>query len=252
LGFFFSKKTLEHTQRGGKGGSGGDQGDAGVARDSVVNQLLAKMDGSAPLKFPTLIIGLTNKRSLIDPALLRPGRFEVHIEVPPPVTIEQRVSILKVHTRDMHLAGRLYVRDAPVDSPAAAVAAVAAARAAPHDDDDYSNPMLSPPEYTYLELLEKIAQESDGFSGASLAAVARSAASYALERAVEDFAMRSGPPTGRGILNDCLVTFGDLQKALDDVRSVGETDYAGADRPVSDDKLASQPMAEQDLQSSSN
>jgi ATP-dependent Zn protease len=228
-----------------------------VARDSVVNQLLAKMDGSAPLKFPTLIIGLTNKRSLIDPALLRPGRFEVHIEVPPPVTIEQRVSILKVHTRDMHLAGRLYVRDAPVNSPAAAAAAAAAvaaaARAAPqHDDDDYSNPMLSPPEYTYLELLEKIAQETDGFSGASLAAVARSAASYALERAVEDFAMRSGHPTGRGILNDCLVTFGDLQKALDDVRSVGETDYAGADRPVSDDKLASQPMAEQDLQSSSN
>jgi SpoVK/Ycf46/Vps4 family AAA+-type ATPase len=216
-----------------------------VARDSVVNQLLAKMDGSAPLKYPTLIIGLTNKRSLIDPALLRPGRFEVHIEVPPPVTIEQRVSILKVHTRHMHTAGRLYVRDAPVDSPAATAAA--AARVAPHNDDDHRNTMLlPPPEYSYLELLEKIAQETDGFTGASLAAVARSAASYALERAVVEFSMRAGPPTGHGILNDCVVTFDDLQKALDDVRSVGETDYAGAATTaetrstISGDKQASQ------------
>lgn len=41
--------------RGGRGN--GDQGDAGVARDSVVNQLLAKMDGVEPLCVPTLVIG---------------------------------------------------------------------------------------------------------------------------------------------------------------------------------------------------
>jgi SpoVK/Ycf46/Vps4 family AAA+-type ATPase len=52
--------------RGGRGGKG-EQGDAGVARDSVVNQLLAKMDGVQPLPVPTLVIGLTNKRSLIEP-----------------------------------------------------------------------------------------------------------------------------------------------------------------------------------------
>ena len=86
--------------RGGRGGTG-EQGDAGVARDSVVNQLLAKMDGYDPLVVPTLVIGLTNKRSLIEPALLRPGRFEVQIEVPPPNTDEQRLSILKVHTKHM-------------------------------------------------------------------------------------------------------------------------------------------------------
>jgi vesicle-fusing ATPase len=67
-------------RRGGSGGTG-DQGDAGVARDSVVNQLLAKMDGVEKLPVPTLIIGLTNKRSLIEPALLRPGRFEVRREI---------------------------------------------------------------------------------------------------------------------------------------------------------------------------
>jgi vesicle-fusing ATPase len=101
--------------RGGRGGTG-DQGDAGVARDSVVNQLLAKMDGLDPLIVPTLVIGLTNKRSLVEPALLRPGRFEVQIEVPPPRTAEQRISILKVHTNDMHRAGRLLVSDAPPES----------------------------------------------------------------------------------------------------------------------------------------
>jgi SpoVK/Ycf46/Vps4 family AAA+-type ATPase len=64
--------------RGGKSGDG-NQGEAGVARDSVVNQILAKMDGVDPLPVPTLVIGMTNKRSLIDPALLRPGRFEVSL-----------------------------------------------------------------------------------------------------------------------------------------------------------------------------
>ena len=50
---------------GGGGGGGSAQGDAGVARDSVVNQMLAKMDGVDPLPVPTLVIGLTNKRSLM-------------------------------------------------------------------------------------------------------------------------------------------------------------------------------------------
>ena len=89
-----------------------------ISRDSVVNQLLAKMDGVQPLCVPTLVIGLTNKRSLIEPALLRPGRFEVQIEIPPPKTIEQRVSIFKVHTKHMFAAGRLQVNDPPQGSTA--------------------------------------------------------------------------------------------------------------------------------------
>lgn len=55
--------------RGGRGQKGNQQGDAGVARDSVVNQLLVKMDGVEPLPVPTLVIGMTNKRSLIDPGM---------------------------------------------------------------------------------------------------------------------------------------------------------------------------------------
>jgi SpoVK/Ycf46/Vps4 family AAA+-type ATPase len=55
-------------------GKGGDMEAGTAARDSVVNQLLALMDGVASLPVPTFVIALTNRRELIDPAVLRPGR----------------------------------------------------------------------------------------------------------------------------------------------------------------------------------
>ena len=207
--------------RGGAGGKG-DQGDAGVARDSVVNQLLAKMDGVEALSVPTLVIGLTNKRSLVDDALLRPGRFEVQIEVPPPRTKEQRASILKVHTQSMYDAGRLLVRDAPPGSPAALKS----------QQSGGNDP-------TYEELLGELARDTAGFSGASLAGVARAAASHALERAVEDFTAHvmndEVLPSSSSLLTDCLVTCEDLTSAVRDVRnSQGRTDWEADDSDESD------------------
>ena len=206
--------------RGGSDGKGG-QGDAGVARDSVVNQMLAKMDGVHPLPVPTLVIGLTNKRSLIEPALLRPGRFEVQVEVPPPKTIAQRQSILKVHTKNMHKAGRLLVSNPPADSAAA----------------NYirQNPYPEGIELvSYEDLLLDIAQRCDDFSGAAIAGVARAAASHALERAVNEFSEtvagdgRSSDASGRSStsINDCLVTIEDFLEAIADVQeSMGDSDY---------------------------
>lgn len=193
--------------RGGRGGKG-DQGDAGVARDSVVNQLLAKMDGVDPLVVPTLVIGLTNKRSLIEPALLRAGRFEVQIEVPPPKTVEQRISIFQVHTRHMHKAGRLLVRDAPSGSAASQMA----------------NRKADLP--THDELLLRLAGECDGFSGASIAGVCRAAASHALERAVEEFSQASGLEPNRSLLDECVVDEGDFDAAIADVKAgLGDSDW---------------------------
>ena len=54
-------------------------GDTSGIRDSVVNQLLAKMDGVEQLD-NILVIGMTNRPELMDPALLRPGRLEVHVQ----------------------------------------------------------------------------------------------------------------------------------------------------------------------------
>eukprot|EP00571_Detonula_confervacea_P006103 CAMPEP_0172315948 /NCGR_PEP_ID=MMETSP1058-20130122/26771_1 /TAXON_ID=83371 /ORGANISM="Detonula confervacea, Strain CCMP 353" /LENGTH=658 /DNA_ID=CAMNT_0013030155 /DNA_START=188 /DNA_END=2164 /DNA_ORIENTATION=+ len=207
-------------QRGGSGGKG-DQGDAGVARDSVVNQLLAKMDGVDGLGVPTLLIGLTNKPSLIDSALMRPGRFEVQIEVPKPQTVEQRVAILKVHTESMVKNGRVLVKDAPYGTPAWKRAQKSGEESIP----------------TYYELLDLLAVECDGMSGASLAGVARAAASRALERAVTDFAGHvssdsalSGMGEGSSI-SECLVTQGDLEKAVEDVfDSAKSSDYTEPDK----------------------
>jgi len=204
--------------RGGAGG-GGDQGDAGVARDSVVNQLLAKMDGVSDLGVPTLLIGLTNKPSLIDPALMRPGRFEVQIEVPKPKTVEQRVAILKVHMGNMIKSGRVLVRDCPEGTPAWKRLQVQGSEGVPSFD----------------EMLDLIAVETDGMSGASLAGVSRAAASRALERAVTDFAGKVTQDSmglndiGNGDQNsiaDCLVTFEDFEKAVEDVfESAKGSDY---------------------------
>ena len=55
---------------------GGDKGGAGAGRDSVVTQLLAKIDGLQRQE-NLLIIGTTNRLDLVDPAVLRPGRLEV-------------------------------------------------------------------------------------------------------------------------------------------------------------------------------
>jgi vesicle-fusing ATPase len=200
--------------RGGRGGTGDQQSDAGVARDSVVNQLLSKMDGIDPLVVPTLVIGLTNKRSLIEPALLRSGRFEVQVEVPPPGTNEQRKSILTVHTKHMYQAGRLFVRDAPDGSAAARLG---------------TQSLLS-----YEELLETLAEECDGFSGASLAGVARAAASHALERAVEDFTQHT---ESASLMQDCVVTKEDFDCALQDVRdSLGDADWTETEDEVEENK----------------
>ena len=73
--------------------------------DTVVNQLLSKMDGVNSLN-NILVIGMTNRKDLIDPALLRPGRLEVHIEISLPDE-KGRVQILNIHTKTMRENGRL-------------------------------------------------------------------------------------------------------------------------------------------------
>lgn len=51
-------------------------------------------------KFLILVIGMTNRKDLIDEALLRPGRFECHVEIPLPSTAG-RLDILNIHTENM-------------------------------------------------------------------------------------------------------------------------------------------------------
>ena len=80
-------------QRGSGAGGG-----TGVG-DSVVNQLLSKLDGVDQLN-NILLIGMTNRMDMIDDALLRPGRLEVHMEISLPDE-HGRQQILKIHTQKM-------------------------------------------------------------------------------------------------------------------------------------------------------
>uniref|UniRef100_A0A8C5C879 Vesicle-fusing ATPase n=1 Tax=Gadus morhua TaxID=8049 RepID=A0A8C5C879_GADMO len=79
-------------QRGSMAGSTG-------VHDTVVNQLLSKIDGVEQLN-NILVIGMTNRPDLIDEALLRPGRLEVKMEIGLPDE-RGRVQILNIHTAKM-------------------------------------------------------------------------------------------------------------------------------------------------------
>jgi transitional endoplasmic reticulum ATPase len=66
--------------------------------ESVVSQILTELDGLEELKNVT-VIGATNRPDMLDPALMRPGRMERHIYVPPP-DAESRKKIFAVYLRD--------------------------------------------------------------------------------------------------------------------------------------------------------
>ena len=108
--------------------------DSGVT-ERVVSQMLTELDGIQALK-EVMVIGATNRPDLLDPALLRPGRLERLVYVPPPDR-EGRFTILKVHTKNMPLG----------------------------DDVD----------------LESIADRTEDFSGADLAAIVREAGLRAIK-----------------------------------------------------------------------
>jgi transitional endoplasmic reticulum ATPase len=81
--------------------AGGGHQDAGVS-GRVLSQMLTELDGIEELK-GVLVLAATNRRDLLDPALLRPGRFDVQIELPLPDRAA-REKIFQVHMRDRPIA----------------------------------------------------------------------------------------------------------------------------------------------------
>ncbi|GAA0513225.1 transitional endoplasmic reticulum ATPase [Halorubrum aquaticum] len=131
---FFDEIDAIAADRDGGGGDGSGVG------ERVVSQLLTELDRASDN--PNLVVlAATNRRAAIDPALLRPGRLETHVEVPEPDR-DARRAVFAVHTREKPVA----------------------------DDVD----------------LGRLADETDGYSGAEIAAVCREAAMTAIERVADE------------------------------------------------------------------
>ena len=90
------------------GGMGGND-----EREQTLNQLLAEMDGFSGDGAPVIILAATNRPEILDPALLRPGRFDRQVLVDKP-DLEGRIEILNVHIKDVKISKDVDMRDVAV------------------------------------------------------------------------------------------------------------------------------------------
>lgn len=83
-------------------------GSSGLA-DQTINQLLAEMDGFST-RTGIVVMAATNRLDVIDDAILRPGRFDRHIQVTLP-DIKEREAILKIHARNKNLSSKVNLNE---------------------------------------------------------------------------------------------------------------------------------------------
>jgi cell division protease FtsH len=84
-------------------------------REQTLNQILTEMDGFDP-RTGVIVLGATNRPEILDPALLRPGRFDRRVAVQPPDRAG-REAILRVHTRSVPLAPDVDLRSLAAATP---------------------------------------------------------------------------------------------------------------------------------------
>jgi vesicle-fusing ATPase len=147
-----------------------------VTRASAVNQILSILDGvNSPNNI--LVIGMTNRRELLDEALLRPGRLEVQIYIPFP-NQDSRREILQIHFDALRRKGRL---STPLCE---AIDGVRRTK----DSNKLFVSQKAKRDFFFAPLrgmkIKDLAAEqwTGGFSGADIAGLVRSAGSLALER----------------------------------------------------------------------
>ncbi|HEV2389625.1 MAG TPA: CDC48 family AAA ATPase [Nitrososphaerales archaeon] len=147
--------------------------------ERVVSQLLTEMDGLEELK-GVVVLGATNRPDIIDEALLRPGRFDRLLRIPPPDK-EGRIEILKIHTKKKPLS-----KDVDVT---------------------------------------KLAEMTEGYTGAELAAAANTASIAAIKQFVKAHGKEAETGTG-----DLTITMRDFEEAIKETRRK-VTQESGRQRP---------------------
>lgn len=184
---------------------------ASTTRASAVNQILAKLDGVTTLS-NVLLIGMTNRRDLLDEALLRPGRLEVQVEIPLP-NREGRREIFQIHFEALRRKGRLSdPLCRAIDGPKANNGRV--------ESDLQTSSLRSiirqsiVPNFSTKVLSNRLAIDlssdrlTKGFSGADIQGLVRCSGSIALARARQQ---------GMGI-EGLLITLEDVKQALEEVK----------------------------------
>ncbi len=99
----------------GKRGRNDIAGGGGGIADQTINQLLAEMDGFNT-RTGVVIMAATNRLDSLDEAILRPGRFDRHIQVNLP-DIKEREAILKIHARNKNLSSKVSLADVARRTP---------------------------------------------------------------------------------------------------------------------------------------
>ena len=132
--------------------------------ERVVSQLLTELDGMQDMH-GVVVLAATNRADMIDPALLRPGRFDKIIQIPLPDK-ESRQRILEINAEEV-----------------------------PFEKDPNS------PDYVNFS---KLAEATDGFSGADVAAIANTAVSFVIHEHLDKYAMgeRSEPKVTKTIVTE--------------------------------------------------
>jgi len=141
--------------------------------ERVISQILTELDGLEELK-DVVVIGATNRLDIVDPALLRPGRFDLLLEVPVP-DLEARKEILKIHLEKKPLA------------------------------DDVN--------------LDVLAEKTEGYSGADLAALVNSTAMQVIK---EHINRSKTAEKAKENLKDLKITMKDFEKTLEKMKPSAE------------------------------
>lgn len=150
----------------------GGVGDSHVT-ERMISQLLTELDGLEALK-DVVVLSATNRPDIVDPALLRPGRFDRLLYVPPPDR-DARTQIIKIHTRKIPLA------------------------------DDIS--------------IEKIADMTEGYTGADIASFASSAVMLAIREHISKY---EDPKEAEKYAQELMVRMHHVEESMREMRPLSK------------------------------
>jgi transitional endoplasmic reticulum ATPase len=154
---------------------GGSFGDSHVT-ERVISQILTELDGLEELK-DVVVIGATNRPDIIDPALLRPGRFDRRLYVPVP-DLEARKEIFSIHLRGRPLSSEVDI--------------------------------------------SKLAQRTEGYTGADIEEVCETAVMMAIRRYLEKY---KSDKDSKSKLKELKVAQADFESAIEKIKPASKQDF---------------------------